>query len=211
MKGGRPASDACQLGTGWMFDYIEGKLVSASPTQAVIATGGIGYRLTIPVSTFDALPKDGECKVHTYLHVREDVLRLYGFVTEDERRIFSSLLSVQGVGPGTAIAILNGIPVDEFRHAVANDDLNVLSRAKGIGRKTAQRIVLELRREMERQLVELPTTGTSGAATSSDAVAAMLALGYKRSAAETAVSRAAKALGQGASLEKIIREALQQV
>jgi len=194
-----------------MFDYIEGNLVSASPTQAVIAAGGIGYSLTIPVSTFDALPKDGECKVLTYLHVREDVLRLYGFATEGERRIFTSLLSVQGVGPGTAIAILNSIPVDEFRHAVAGEDINVLSRAKGIGRKTAQRIILELRREMERQLVELPAAGASAAATSSDAVAAMLSLGYKRSTAEAAVSRAVKALGRGASLEEVIREALQQV
>ena len=86
-----------------MFDYVQGKLVSKSPTQAVIGVGGVGYRLTIPVSTFDALPPENdEAKLLTHLHVREDILKLYGFATEDERRIFGSLLSVQGIGPSTS-------------------------------------------------------------------------------------------------------------
>lgn len=194
-----------------MLDYVEGKLAAKSPTEAVVAVGGVGYRLTVPLSTFDALPDEGAVKLLTYLYVREDALRLFGFATEDERRIFTSLLSVQGVGPGTAIAILNGIPVPQFRQAVASEDLATLSRAKGIGRKTAQRIVLELKREMERQLAELPTAAAGTHGLTSDAVAAMLALGYKRSVAERAVARATRRFGPEAALEDIIRDALQQV
>ena len=194
-----------------MFDHVEGNLVCKSPTQAVIATGGVGYRLTIPLSTFDALPECGQAKLLTYLHVREDILRLYGFATEDERRIFTSLLGVQGIGPGMGIAVLNGISTDEFRTAVAREDLGTLARVKGIGRKTAQRIVLELKREMERQLVDLPAGRTGVSGVTSDAVAAMLALGYKRSAAEAAVARALRNLEPGARIEQVIREALQQV
>lgn len=193
-----------------MFDYIQGDLVSKSPTQVVVAAAGVGYRFTIPVSTFDALPSDGRVRVLAYLYVREDTLRLYGFATEGERRLFVSLLGVQGIGPSMAIAALNGLSVDEFRRAVANEDLGTLARVKGVGRKTAQRIVLELKREMERQLAELPPGRPGISGVTSDAVAAMLALGYRRSSAETAVSRALKRLQGGASLEQVVREALQQ-
>jgi len=194
-----------------MFDYLEGDLVKRSPTQAVVATGGVGYRLTIPVSTFDALPESGRVKLRVHLYVREDVLRLYGFATEDERRLFTYLISVQGIGPGTAIAVLNGMSVNDFRLAVANEELDVLSCVKGIGRKTAQRIVIELKREMERELAERPAAGVRPLALTGDAVAAMLALGYKRSESERAVVRAVDKLGRDASLDRVIREALQQV
>lgn len=194
-----------------MFDYIEGDLAAKSPTQAIITTGGVGYRFTIPVSTFDALPGSGQAKLLVHLYVREDVLRLYGFATEDERRLFAYLLSVQGIGPGTAIAVLNGMSVNDFRLAVANEDLAGISRIKGIGRKTAQRVVIELKREMERELAERPVGGPPGLALSSDAVAAMLALGYRRSSSEAAVARALEKVGRDASLDQVIREALQQV
>ncbi len=159
-----------------MFDHIQGELAGKSPTQAVVVTGGVGYRFTIPVSTFDALPENGSVKLLTYLYVREDTLKLFGFATEDERKLFTNLLSVQGIGPGTAIAVLNGISVAEFRRAVATEDLATLARAKGIGRKTAQRIVVELKREMERQLAELPAGAIGASGVTSDAVAAMLGL-----------------------------------
>ena len=195
-----------------MFDYLQGRLVSKSPTEAVIAVGGTGYRLTIPLSTYDALPDDGEVKLLVYMHVREDILRLYGFANEDDRRVFTSLLGVQGIGPSTALSILNSVPVNEFRSAVAREDLATVSRAKGIGKKTAQRIVIDLKREMEKQMSE-PSLGGEGVplgvGITSDAVAAMLALGYKRSAAEQAVDGALKRLGANAALEDVIRQALQ--
>ena len=194
-----------------MLDYIEGDLVSRSPTQAVIATGGVGYAFTIPVSSFDALPQSGRARLLVYLYVREDALRLYGFTTEDERRLFIYLLSVQGIGPGTALAVLNGMSVNDFRVAVAHEDLVSISRIKGIGRKTAQRVVLELKREMEREMLERPAGGPTVAGATGDAVAAMLALGYKRSASEKAVARAQKKLGPDAPTEQLIRNALQQI
>jgi len=197
-----------------MFDYLQGKLASKSPTEAVIAAGGVGYRLTIPLSTYDALPDDGDAKLLVYTHVRAEVLRLYGFYTEDERRVFTSLLDVQGIGPSTAISVLNSMPVNEFRRAVAHEDVATISRAKGIGRKSAQRIVIDLKREMEKQISEAAPAaeGVSvGVGITSDAVAAMLALGYRRSAAERAVDRALKRLGGDAALEDVIRQALGEV
>ena len=194
-----------------MYDFVEGDLVERSPTQAVVAAGGVGYRLTIPVSTFDALPKSGRAKLLVHLYVREDVLRLYGFATVDERRLFTNLLSVQGIGPSMALAALNGMSVNDFRLAVVNEELAVLARVKGIGRKTAQRIVIELKRQMERELAERPVGGVRPSALTGDAVAAMIALGYKRSVSEAAVARAIEKLGRDAALELIIREALQQI
>lgn len=194
-----------------MYDYIEGDLVSRSPTQAVIAAGGVGYRLTIPLSTFDALPAGGRAKLLTHLYVREDGLRLYGFAGEDERRLFVRLIAIQGIGPGTAIAVLNGMSVDDFRQAVASEDIRAIARTKGIGRKTSERLIVELKREMERELIERPAGKAAVAAPLSDAVAAMLALGYTRSASGKAVTRALESLGRAASLEDVIREALQKV
>ena len=191
-----------------MFDYVEGELTGRSPAEAIIEAGGVGYRFTIPVSTFDALPQQGRFRMLAYLYVREDVHRLYGFATQGERRLFTRLIGVQGIGPSTALAVLNGISVDDFRRAVAEEKLLVISKVKGIGRKTAERIVVELKRDMERDLIERPAAGGIAAGVVGDAVAAMLSLGYKRSKSEEAVGRSVKKLGRDASLEQIIREAL---
>lgn len=194
-----------------MYDHIEGDLASKSPAQAVISAGGVGYRLTIPLSTFEALPPAGAVRLLAYLQVREDALKLYGFATEDERRLFLQLISVSGIGPNTAIAILNGIRPPDFRRAVAAEQAEELCRIKGIGRKTAERIIVELKREMERELIEETGKAAGARGAVSDAVAAMLALGYTRSAAEKAVTRALDKLGAKATLEDVVREALQQV
>lgn len=193
-----------------MYDHIEGELISKSPAQAVISAGGVGYSFTIPISTFDALPDRGRAKLLVYLHVREEVLRLYGFASEKERKLFLRLISVSGIGPGTALAILNGLTVEEFRRAVASEEVSTLCRVKGIGRKTAERIIVELRRDMERELLEEPAA--RGAANlTADAVQAMLVLGYTRSASEAAVTRALEKVGHDATPERLVREALQQV
>jgi holliday junction DNA helicase RuvA len=194
-----------------MYDHIEGELVFKSPAQAVIAAGGVGYRFTIPISTFAALPDHGHARLLTYLHVREEALKLFGFASEKERKLFVRLISVSGIGPGTAMAILNGLSVDEFRRAVAAEEVSTLCRVKGIGRKTAERVIVELRREMERELLEEPVARGAAGSLTTDAVAAMLALGYTRSAAEAAVLRALEKLGRDANLEQVVRQALQQV
>jgi Holliday junction DNA helicase RuvA len=194
-----------------MYDYIEGELVFRSPAQAVIAAGGVGYRFTIPLSTFAALPERGRAKLLTYLHVRDDALKLYGFASEKERRLFLRLIGVSGIGPGTAMAILNGLSVDEFRRAVVAEEVSTLCAVKGIGRKTAERVIVELRRDMERELLEEPEARGPAVSLTADAVAAMLALGYTRSSSEAAVRRALEKLGRGANLEQVVRRALQEV
>jgi len=194
-----------------MYDHIEGELVSKSPAQAVIAAGGVGYSFTIPISTFDALPERGRAKLLAYLHVREEILRLYGFASEKERKLFLRLISISGIGPSTALAILNGLTVDEFRRAVASEEVSTLCRVKGIGRKTAERIIVELRRDMERELLEEPEGRGGAVSLTADAVQAMLVLGYTRSASEAAVTRALEKVGRDATPEQLVREALQQV
>ncbi len=194
-----------------MYDHIEGELVFKSPAQAVIAAGGVGYRFSIPISTFAALPERGRAKLLTYLHVREDTLKLFGFASEKERKLFVRLIGVSGIGPGTAMAILNGLSVDEFRRAVAAEEVSTLCNVKGIGRKTAERVIVELRRDMERELLEEPAMRGAAANLTADAVAAMLALGYTRSPSEAAVLRALEKLGRGANLEQVVRQALQEV
>jgi Holliday junction DNA helicase RuvA len=191
-----------------MFDHIQGELVSKTPTQAVISAGGVGYAFTIPLSTFDALPPRGAARLLVHLHVREDALKLYGFATEDERRLFTQLISISGIGPTTAVTILNGISVEDFRQAVAGEQAALLCKVKGVGRKTAERIIVELKAEMEREIIERPAGRKTDIVLTADAVAAMTALGYTRSAAENAVARAVEKLGRQAPLEELVREAL---
>lgn len=193
-----------------MYDFVEGQVISRCPTEAVLAAGGVGYRLTIPLSTYDALPPHGHARLFVHLHVREDELRLYGFATHDERRLFTRLIAISGIGPGTAVALLNGISVDDFRRAAANEQRDIICRVKGIGRKTADRIILELKDEMARELAETPAAGAPLSPRTSDAVAALLVLGYTRSASENAVARALTHLGRAAPLEDIIRKALEK-
>jgi Holliday junction DNA helicase RuvA len=194
-----------------MYDHIEGELVSKSPAQAVIAAGGVGYRFSIPISTFAALPERGRARLLTYLHVRDDALKLFGFATEKERRLFVRLIGISGIGPGTAMAMLNGLSVDEFRRAVAAEEVSTLCGVKGIGRKTAERVIVELRRDMERELIEEPAARGAASSLTADAVAAMIALGYTRSASEAAVLRAMEKVGRDANLEQVVRQALRQV
>ena len=194
-----------------MYDYIEGEVTSRSPTQVVLSAGGVGYRFVVPLSTYDALSDAVRARLLAYLYVREDVLRLYGFATEDERRLFARLIGISGIGPGTAIALLNGMSVGEFRAAAARADALPIQRVKGIGPKIARRIVTEMSEEMSRELVEQRAEGAPVSALTSDAVAAMLALGYKRSASEQAVARAFASIGREAPLAAVIRKALQVV
>lgn len=191
-----------------MYDFVQGELAVKSPTAAVILAGGIGYRIHIPVSSFEALPDSGEVKLWTYLYVREDQLRLYGFATPAERELFELLISVRGIGPAVALLILSNVGVNPFRAAVANGEIAVIQRIRGIGRKTAERIMLELR-----ERIQAPDEAEAEPVTSTvrDAVKAMISLGYKDMAAEKAVQAARQRLGEDVSLEALVREALRSV
>ena len=192
-----------------MLDYIRGRVINKSPTRLILEVAGIGYLLHIPLSTFEKIPKHGEVTILTQLFIREDQIKVFGFERGEERDLFQLLLSVNGIGPTTAITILSGSTVDDIKRAVINEDAKALGKIKGVGKKTAERIILELKETIK----EITTSISTGMdvqqkAFVSDAVMALISLGYGRSIAEKAVSDAAKKLQTIDNIEVLVREAL---
>jgi holliday junction DNA helicase RuvA len=192
-----------------MLDYIRGRVISKSPTRLILEVAGIGYLLHIPLSTFEKIPKHGEVTILTQLFIREDQIKIFGFATGEERDLFQLLLSVNGIGPNMAITILSGSTVEDIKRAVINEDAKALEKIKGVGKKTAERIILELKETIK----EITTSISTGMdvqqkALVSDAVMALISLGYGRSIAEKAVSDAAKKLQTINNIEVLVREAL---
>jgi holliday junction DNA helicase RuvA len=192
-----------------MIGSLRGRIALKTPPQLTVDVGGIGYELEVPLSTFFHLPAVGE-EVHllTQLVVREDAHTLYGFATEDERRLFRSLIKVSGVGPKIALALLSGISVAAFAECVQREDIAALTRVPGVGRKTAERLIVEMRDRLG------PPPAVAGAAAAaetaaspeSEAYGALVALGYRPAEA----ARLLKAAGPGThSTEELIRRALQ--
>ena len=192
-----------------MIGSVRGRISSKTPPQLTVDVGGLGYELEAPMSTFYHLPAVGEeVRLLTHLVVREDAHILYAFGTEGERRLFRSLIKVSGVGPKIALALLSGISVDGFAQSVQNQDISALTRVPGIGRKTAERLVVEMR---DRLAPSLPG-GTEGASAApaatpeAEAFSALIAWGYRPAEA----TRLLKAAGPGThSTEELIRRALQ--
>ena len=192
-----------------MLDYIRGRVISKSPTRLILEVAGIGYLLHIPLSTFEKISQHGEVTILTQLFIREDQIKIFGFATGEERDLFQLLLSVNGIGPNMAITILSGSTVDDIKRAVINEDAKALEKIKGVGKKTAERIILELKETIK----EITTSISTGMdvqqkALVSDAVMALISLGYGRSIAEKAVSDAAKKLQTIDNIEVLVREAL---
>lgn len=190
-----------------MIGFVRGTLIGKSPPQLLVDVGGIGYEIEAPMSTFYGLPAAGEpVRLLTHLVVREDAHVLYGFATDDERRLFRSLLRVSGVGPKMALGILSGISVEAFALCVQSQDAASLTRIPGVGRKTAERLLVEMRDRLQQMQtapgVEMVTTSSGPEA---EAFSALVALGYKPSEA----SRLLRAAGSGGSTEDLIRRALQ--
>jgi len=191
-----------------MYEYLKGRLAGKNPAQAVVDVGGVGYRVSIPISTYEALPGlDAQVQLLIHVHVREDALRLYGFATEPERYMFEMLTGISGIGAGLALTILSGIPTADLTKAISEQNTALLQSIKGIGKKTAQRVVLELRDKVGPQT---PGMAMSAGGVAADAVAALASLNVPRAAAERAVAAAMAALGAGASVEDVVRAALQQ-
>ena len=193
-----------------MIGHLRGRVLEKRPNQVILEVNGVGYDVNIPVSTFYQLPDPpGEAQLHIHTHVREDALALYGFRTLTEKRVFEKLMSVSGIGPRLAITILSGLEVAELVPAIRNNDLVKLTHIPGVGRKTAERIVLELRDKLAEVEGERAAAAPPGFSTEQeDALSALLNLGYQRSAAERAVSRAAE-LERGGSFDALLRRALQ--
>jgi Holliday junction DNA helicase RuvA len=194
-----------------MIDFLEGNIVTRKPTSAVVQVGGIGYQVSIPISTYEVLPETGPAKVLTFQYVREDTLKLFGFATQGERELFQLLLSVSGVGPSIALTALSGCSVEQLRNMILDGNVGALSKIKGIGKKTAQRIVIDLA-ESARGLAASGLTARGPASmAASDAVLGLVALGYKQPQAEKAVTQAMEALGQEAKTEDLLRESLKHL
>jgi len=199
-----------------VITFLHGKLVETLPTQVIVNVNGMGYEVLIPLSSYDKLPQPGqEVKLLTQLVVREDSHTLYGFMSAAERELFRLLINtVSGIGPKIALNVLSGISVTAFRGAVANSDVKVLSQISGVGKKTAERIVVELKDKI----------GAAGAWEASsaqrarspedqkvnDAVLALMALGFKQIEAHDAVRKAQNSLGAQATVEDLVRACLRK-
>lgn len=191
-----------------MIAHLRGRLLAKHPNQAVVETGGVGYDVTISVPTFSDLPGTGsEVALHIYTHVREDLIALYGFLRPEEKRLFEKLITVSGIGPKLAITILSGMAADEMVGAIRGNDVIRLTRIPGIGKKTAERMVLELRDKLPPQGMEAVTAIPSLSAVEEDVLSALLNLGYQRAAAEKAVLSVTKD-GKGKPFENLFRETL---
>ncbi len=199
-----------------MITFLHGKLVHALPTQAIVDVNGVGYEALIPLSSFDRLPPPGsDVMLLTQLIVREDSHALYGFMSGPERDLFRLLVNtVSGIGPKIALNILSGISVAAFRGAVANSDVKSLSQISGVGKKTAERIVVELRDKIGAAGAWEAASAQHGlspdAQKLNDAVLALIALGFKQIDAHDAVRAAQNSLGAKATVEDLVRACLKK-
>ena len=195
-----------------MISFLKGTLASKSPTEASIDVGGVGYGVSIPLSTFEKLGAPGSAvTLLTHLHVREDALQLYGFATEDERTLFRLLVSVNGIGPRMGLGILSGIPAGDLRSHIASGNTGALTAIPGIGRKLAERLVLELREKIGRaeHSGAFTTPGDARSSVHGEAILALTSLGYSRPVAEKAVRAASGEPGAAdETLEGLLKAAL---
>lgn len=194
-----------------MIAQLRGKLAEKHPNQAIVDCGGVGYDVTIPVSTFTGLPDAGaEVLLRIHTHVREDAIQLFGFLTSEEKSLFERLIGVSGIGPKLGITVLSGMRAEDLRVAIRAGDVPRLTRVPGIGKKTAERMVLELRDKID-VVAGAAAKGLPPAAASSpaeqDVVSALVNLGSQPAAAEAAVRRAVEA-GTPADFEPLFRKAL---
>ncbi|MEW6303962.1 MAG: Holliday junction branch migration protein RuvA [Verrucomicrobiota bacterium] len=199
-----------------MITFLYGKLVTSAPTHVEVDVNGVGYEVMIPVSSFDKLPSPGsDVKLLTHLVVREDAHTLYGFMTAAERELFRLLINtVSGIGPKIALSVLSGMSVTSFRGAVASADIKSLSRIPGLGKKTAERIVVELKDKVG--AVGAWEAASAERALSpqdqkiNDAILALIALGFKSNEAHEAIKGAAAVLGATAGVDELVRAALKK-
>jgi len=191
-----------------MIAHLRGKLLAKRPNQAIVETGGVGYDVTVSVPTFLDLPGvGGEVGLHVHTHVREDQIALYGFLGLAEKHLFEKLITVSGIGPKLAITILSGMAADEMVGAIRSNDVARLTRIPGIGKKTAERMVLELRDKLPVQGAEDMKVAPAMSAVEEDVLSALMNLGYQRATAERALMAVTKN-GKEAAFETTFREAL---
>lgn len=195
-----------------MIAYVNGTVTYKDPAYAIIDVNGIGYEIRISLQTYTALPEYGEkCKLVTYLNIREDAHILYGFWGLDEKRLFLDLIGISGVGPATALVMLSSLSSNEIRQGIVDEDLRLIQSIKGIGSKTAQRVILELKDKIRKEefvTTENKTFGSQPNTLRSEALAALITLGIPKATAEKGLDAIIKREGQGMSVEQLIKLAL---
>jgi holliday junction DNA helicase RuvA len=188
-----------------MIAHLRGKLLAKQPNQAIVEAAGVGYDVTISVPTYSDLPAVGnEVALNIHTHVREDQIALYGFLQLAEKRLFEKLISVNGIGPKLAITILSGMPAESMIGAIRGNDIARLTKIPGVGKKTAERMVLELRDKLPTQDASAISATPSLSAVEEDVLSALINLGYQRAAAEKSLSN----VNKGQHFDAMFREAL---
>jgi Holliday junction DNA helicase RuvA len=189
-----------------MIAHLRGKLISKHPNQAIVEAGGVGYDVVISVPTFSELPGlNAEVSLFIHTHVREDALALFGFLRAQEKQLFEKLLSVSGIGPKLAITILSGMPADAMVAAIKGNNVALLTRIPGIGKKTAERMVLELRDKLDTFSVSAEITAAA-TPVEEDVISALVNLGYQRPMAEKALAKLGNVSGE--SFDTLFRKAM---
>jgi len=192
-----------------MYDYFEGRLEEKNPAYAVIDVHGVGYFLNISLNTYTKLPEeDHQCKLYAHLAVKEDALVLYGFSESDERDLFRELITVSGVGAGTARMILSSLNPDEIAEAIVTGNAQQLQRIKGIGQKTAQRIIIDLKDRLSKELIPHQKSGFVHNTKREEALSGLIILGFQKMVAEKALNKVIETKGTALSVEELIRNAL---
>lgn len=196
-----------------MIAYIEGKLVQKDPTYVIVDVQGLGYMIRVSLHTYSVLKDLEKAKVYTFLHIKEDAHTLFGFADESEKEMFLHLISISGIGPGTALVVLSSLNSSELRNAIASEDVKSIQSVKGIGVKTAQRVILELKDKMKKDQLISSTDSKQNFSLKhntirSEALSALVTLGFAKNVAEKNVDMILKNNSNSVTLEELIKQAL---
>ncbi len=193
-----------------MIGYLNGKLTFKDPTYVIIDVNGVGYEVKTSLQTFSKLKDKDQCLLYTYLHVKEDAHTLYGFFTKEEKQLFLQLISISGVGPNTAMMINSSLDANELRSAISNGETSTIQRVKGIGGKTASRIILELKDKISKETGVTGITETGRSSLREEALAALMTLGINQNVANKSIANVLREHGSDISLEDLIKLVLKQ-
>ncbi|CAN5452390.1 Holliday junction branch migration protein RuvA [soil metagenome] len=194
-----------------MYAYIDGKLVFKSAAYVVIDAGGVGYHINISLNTYSKLGDAERCKLFTWLHVKEDAHTLYGFADEGERRLFLHLISISGIGPNTGRMMLSSITPEEIQNAIIAGNVSLIQRIKGIGPKSAQRVILELQDKLRKEGPDTLSVIPMNKSAKDEALSALVMLGFARNVAEKALEQEISKNGGNLTVEQLIKSALKSL
>lgn len=193
-----------------MIGYLKGNLTVKDPTFVIMDVNGVGYEVKISLYTYSKVKDLDQCLLHTHLHVKEDAQTLFGFFGKEEKVTFLQLISISGVGPNTALMINSSLTVDELKNAIVNEEVSVIQKVKGIGSKTAHRIILELKDKIKKEGLEAGTVTSGSNSLRNEALSALVTLGINRNIAEKSINSILKKYGSDVTLEELIKLVLKQ-